>query len=83
MCIRDRGVCVAAAYLPVSQYLELRSELGEVQVEGEANEAARRAAMERLEDSRRRNAERARCFNTWVDVGEETYEIAGLATCDD
>ena len=39
--------------------------------------------MERLEDSRRRNAERARCFNTWVDVGEETYEIAGLATCDD
>lgn len=77
------GACGALAYLPVTQYMELRGHLAEAEAETEANTEAKREAVNRLADSRRRNDERARCFNTWVGVGEETYVISGLLTCDD
>lgn len=77
------GAGGALAYIPVTQYIDLRAQLDDVETEAEQLEAARRLAQERLADSKRRNEERARCFNTWVEVGEETYIVQGLQTCDD
>ena len=77
------GAGGALAYIPVTQYFDLRSQLAEAEAEAEANAEAKQEALARLADSRRRNVERARCFNTWVEVGEETYLISGLLTCDD
>lgn len=77
------GAGGALAYIPVTQYVELRADLGDAEREAEELAEARREAMARLADSRRRNHERARCFNMWVEVGEETYSVSGLLTCDD
>jgi hypothetical protein len=71
------------AYIPVTQYFEMRGQLAEADAEADALEAARLEAQSKLVDAEKRNAERARCFNTWVPIGEETYVVQGLLTCDD
>jgi len=70
-------------YIPVTQYVEMRGQLAEADAEADSLEAARREAQNKLVDAEKRNAERARCFNTWVPIGEETYVVQGLLTCDD
>lgn len=77
------GAGGALAYIPVTQYIELRTDMADADREAEELAEARREAIARLTDSRRRNHERARCFNMWVEVGEETYSVSGLLTCDD
>ena len=77
------GAGGALAYIPVTQYLDMRAELSEAEAEAEALEAARLEAQNRLRDAEKQNEERARCFNTWVQIGEETYVVQGLLTCDD
>ena len=77
------GAGGALAYIPVTQYIDLRGQLTEAEADADALQAERRAAQEKLDDSMKRNEERARCFNTWVEIGEETYVIQGLLTCDD
>ena len=77
------GAGGALAYIPVTQYFDMRGQLAEADAEADALEAARLAAQTRLSDAEKRNEERARCFNTWVPIGEETYVVQGILTCDD
>ena len=77
------GGCGALAYVPVTQYIDMRGQSAEAEAEADALDIARPEAQTKLSDAEKRNEERARCFNTWVPIGEETYVVQGLLTCDD
>ena len=74
------GAGGALAYIPVTDYLDLRSELTELEDEGgelqeQLNSAERRKAKAESEAELR-----ARCYANYVWPGTESYAVPGVGT---
>lgn len=71
----------ALAYMPVMDYFELRSELHQLEHEGDQLHEDLDSAYRNVQVAESRNAERARCYANYVPPGAESYSIPGSSGC--
>lgn len=71
----------ALAYIPVTDYFELRGELQELEAEGDQLDQQLIDAQRTVEIAESQNAERARCYANYVTPGSESYSIPGSSGC--
>ncbi len=71
----------ALAYIPVSDFIDLRGELSELEEEGDRLQRDLVEAEQTIRLAESRNAERARCYANYVTPGSESYSIPGSSGC--
>ena len=71
----------ALAYIPVSDFIDLRGELCELEEEGDRLQQDLVEAEQTIRLAESRNAERARCYANYVTPGSESYSIPGSSGC--
>ena len=71
----------ALAYIPVTDYIELRSELQQLEDEGHQLQLDLDDANRNVRVAESRNGERARCYANFIRPGRESYSIPGSTGC--
>ncbi|MEM9521218.1 MAG: hypothetical protein AAGA37_18000 [Actinomycetota bacterium] len=69
------------AYIPVTDFLDLRGELQDLEDEGDQLRVELDVAERNVRVAESRNAERARCYANYVTPGSESYSIPGSSGC--
>ena len=71
----------ALAYIPVTDYIDLRGELRQLEEDGAQLQLDLDDANRTVRVAESRNAERARCYANYVVPGRESYSIPGSSGC--